>query len=76
MKTETFQSTPGQGAGQSQMLGKAISRRGILTGMAALAAVKAVPASAAGDAAYAVAQAPPYVYIGCYTPAGRAITWC
>ncbi len=75
MKTETFQNSPGQDAGQSNLLGKAISRRGLLTGMAALAAAsKAVPASAASDTAYAVAQAPPYVYIGCYTPAGRGIS--
>ncbi|MEO8130538.1 MAG: beta-propeller fold lactonase family protein, partial [Bryobacteraceae bacterium] len=43
--------------------------------MAALAAAgRAVPAIAADDTAYAVAQAPPYVYIGCYTPAGRGIS--
>lgn len=46
----------------------------MLTGMAALAAGSALPAKAAEDIAYAVAQAPPYVYIGCYTPAGRGIS--
>ena len=65
MKTETFQSKTGH----------VISRRGLLTGMAALAAAaKAVPAIADDDAAFAVAQAPPYVYVGCYTPAGRGIS--
>ena len=74
MNTETFQSTPGQDAGQSKLLGKAISRRGILTGMAALAAGRALPIKAAEDTAYAVAQAPPYVYVGSYTPPGRGIS--
>jgi len=74
MKTETFPSQTGRGARPSELLGKAISRRGILTGVAALAAGRALPGKAEDDAAFAVPQAPPYVYIACYTPAGRGIS--